>query len=118
MIEFKQIIGRGTRLYEGKDFFTVFDFVKAHYNFADPEWDGEPLPPEPPGDLDTTGEGEGGKEKPPGPVTPPGGDTPTVEKITIKLSDGKTREILHISSVLPHRAYRKRGKIFPNQTGR
>jgi type I restriction enzyme R subunit len=100
MIEFKQIIGRGTRLYEGKDFFTVFDFVKAHYNFADPEWDGEPLPPEPPGDPDTTGEGEGGKEKPPGPVTPPGGDTPTVEKITIKLSDGKTREIQHISSVM------------------
>ena len=46
MIEFKQIIGRGTRIYEGKDFFTVFDFVKAHHNFADPEWDGEPLPPD------------------------------------------------------------------------
>ena len=46
MIEFKQIIGRGTRMYEGKDFFTVFDFVKAHHNFADPEWDGEPLPPD------------------------------------------------------------------------
>ncbi|MDQ6990206.1 MAG: DEAD/DEAH box helicase family protein, partial [Mariprofundaceae bacterium] len=47
MIEFKQIVGRGTRLYEGKEFFTVFDFVKAHHNFADPEWDGEPLAPEP-----------------------------------------------------------------------
>ncbi|RBP50766.1 EcoAI/FtnUII family type I restriction enzme subunit R [Arenicella xantha] len=46
MIEFKQIIGRGTRVIEGKDFFTVYDFVKAHHNFADPEWDGEPLPPE------------------------------------------------------------------------
>ena len=100
MIEFKQIIGRGTRLYEGKDFFTVFDFVKAHYNFADPEWDGEPLEPEPPGDPSTTGEDDGGKEKPPGPDTLPGGDTPTVEKITIKLSDGKTREIQHISSVM------------------
>ena len=44
MIEFKQIIGRGTRLYEGKSFFTVYDFVKAHHNFSDPEWDGEPLP--------------------------------------------------------------------------
>ncbi|MBU2732437.1 EcoAI/FtnUII family type I restriction enzme subunit R, partial [Acidithiobacillus ferridurans] len=43
MIEFKQIIGRGTRLYEGKDFFTVYDFVKAHHHFGDPEWDGEPL---------------------------------------------------------------------------
>ncbi len=46
MIEFKQIIGRGTRLYDGKSFFTVYDFVKAHHNFSDPEWDGEPLPPE------------------------------------------------------------------------
>ncbi len=44
MIEFKQIIGRGTRMYDGKEFFTIFDFVKAHYNFSDPEWDGEPLP--------------------------------------------------------------------------
>jgi type I restriction enzyme R subunit len=43
MIEFKQIIGRGTRLYDGKDYFTVYDFVKAHLHFADPEWDGEPL---------------------------------------------------------------------------
>ena len=49
MIEFKQIIGRGTRTYEGKDFFTIWDFVKAHELFNDPEWDGEPIdPPEPP----------------------------------------------------------------------
>ena len=46
MIEFKQIIGRGTRMFDGKSFFTVYDFVKAHHNFADPEWDGEPLPPD------------------------------------------------------------------------
>src|ERR1035437_6866662 len=44
MIEFKQIIGRGTRLYDGKDYFTIFDFVKAHHHFSDPEWDGEPQP--------------------------------------------------------------------------
>ena len=29
MIEFKQIIGRGTRLFDGKDYFTIYDFVKA-----------------------------------------------------------------------------------------
>ena len=40
MIEFKQIIGRGTRLYDGKDYFTIYDFVKAHHHFTDPEWDG------------------------------------------------------------------------------
>jgi type I restriction enzyme R subunit len=48
MVEFKQIIGRGTRLYDGKDYFNVFDFVQAHKHFQDPEWDGEPEPPEPP----------------------------------------------------------------------
>lgn len=48
MIEFKQIIGRGTRMYEGKEFFTIYDFVKAHHNFADPDWDGEPIPPQDP----------------------------------------------------------------------
>jgi type I restriction enzyme R subunit len=43
MIEFKQIIGRGTRLYDGKDYFTIYDFVKAHQHFNDAEWDGEPI---------------------------------------------------------------------------
>jgi len=43
MIEFKQIIGRGTRLYDGKDYFTIYDFVQAHHHFNDPEWDGEPM---------------------------------------------------------------------------
>ena len=47
MIEFKQIIGRGTRLYDGKDYFTIYDFVKAYHHFSDPEWDGEPQAPEP-----------------------------------------------------------------------
>lgn len=45
MVEFKQIVGRGTRLFDGKDYFTVFDFVKAHAHFKDPAWDGEPLEP-------------------------------------------------------------------------
>ncbi len=42
MIEFKQIIGRGTRLFDGKDYFTIYDFVKAYHHFNDAEWDGEP----------------------------------------------------------------------------
>ena len=45
MIEFKQIIGRGTRLFDGKDYFTIYDFVKAYEHFNDPEWDGEPMEP-------------------------------------------------------------------------
>ena len=34
MIEIKQIVGRGTRLYDGKDYFTIYDFVKAHHHFS------------------------------------------------------------------------------------
>lgn len=41
MTEFKQIIGRGTRVYEGKDFFTIIDFVGATNLFYDDRWDGE-----------------------------------------------------------------------------
>jgi type I restriction enzyme, R subunit len=43
MIEFKQIIGRGTRLFDGKDYFTVYDYVSAYKHFLDPDWDGEPV---------------------------------------------------------------------------
>lgn len=46
MVEFKQIVGRGTRLFDGKDYFTIYDFVDAHHHFQDKEWDGEPLEPE------------------------------------------------------------------------
>jgi len=42
MTEFKQIIGRGTRVYDGKDFFTIIDFVGATNLFYDDEWDGLP----------------------------------------------------------------------------
>jgi len=48
MIEFKQIIGRGTRLFDGKDHFTIYDFVRAYEHFTDPDWDGEPQDPVPP----------------------------------------------------------------------
>lgn len=44
MTEFKQIIGRGTRLKPdyGKEYFTIMDFRNASRLFADPDWDGEP----------------------------------------------------------------------------
>lgn len=42
MIEFKQIVGRGTRVYDGKDYFTIVDFYGNDTKFQDPEWDGEP----------------------------------------------------------------------------
>lgn len=122
MIEFKQIIGRGTRMYDGKDYFTIYDFVKAHYNFADPEWDGEPLPGDTCqecGNSPCSCEGEGGGagegfnckvceqkpcicEKPEPEPCPDCGQRPCIceKKVVIKLSDGKTRQIKHISSAM------------------
>jgi type I restriction enzyme, R subunit len=97
MIEFKQIIGRGTRLYDGKDYFTIYDFVKAHHHFADPEWDGEPVAPEPPPEprppRGPGPDGPGGEEPPPGGSTPP----PRPAKIKIHLADGKARTIQHMA---------------------
>ncbi len=61
MIEFKQIVGRGTRLFDGKEYFTIYDFVDAYHHFADPEWDGEPIdettekPTKPPTPAGTSG---------------------------------------------------------------
>jgi len=89
IVEFKQIIGRGTRLFDGKYFFTIYDFVNASERFKDPEWDGDPeeylytdtkqkkepdVLKEPKQKLD--------KKEP-------------IPKIRIKLRDGKEREILH-----------------------
>jgi type I restriction enzyme, R subunit len=91
MIEFKQIIGRGTRLYEGKDYFTIYDFVKAHHHFSDPEWDGEPIEPEPkePEPVSTPK----GMSEPPGPGF---GPSPRPQKIKVVLADGKARTIQHM----------------------
>lgn len=88
MIEFKQIIGRGTRLYDGKDYFTIYDFVKAHHHFNDPEWDGEPIEPEP--KTPRGGGTSGGSDEPgtPGPEA-----EPRPSKIKVKLADGKARTI-------------------------
>lgn len=47
MVEFKQIVGRGTRLFDGKDYFTIYDFYDNHTKFQDADWDGEPQDPEP-----------------------------------------------------------------------
>jgi type I restriction enzyme, R subunit len=105
LIEFKQIIGRGTRLFEGKSYFTIYDFVDAYKHFADPEWDGEPLPPEeepcpvcgnfpcscPPKAASPLPrprlDGEDGDET----------DEPKrAKRLRIKLADGKEREIQHM----------------------
>ncbi len=45
MVEFKQIVGRGTRLFDEKYYFTIYDFVGASDKFDDPDWDGPPVCP-------------------------------------------------------------------------
>ncbi len=94
MIEFKQIIGRGTRLYDGKDYFTIYDFVKAHHHFNDPEWDGEPIEPEPtrndqPYPPPQNPQIKGMHEKAPA-------DYVKKQKIKVRLADGKARTIQHM----------------------
>ena len=88
MIEFKQIIGRGTRLYDDKYYFTIHDFVNASEKFQDPEWDGEPVEPEPT------------EPREPRPSQPRPERPPRPEVIRIKLSDGKERSIQHMEQTL------------------
>ena len=85
IVEFKQIIGRGTRLFDGKYFFTIYDFVNASARFNDPEWDGEPIEPivkDP---------------QPPKPdiVVEPGETFVKPDKVKIKLANGKEFQITH-----------------------
>lgn len=99
MIEFKQIIGRGTRTFDGKDFFTIYDYVDAYKHFADPEWDGEPIEVEdnpdgykaPLNTQEDPAEPENIEEVE---TTLTGGS----KKVKIRLKDGKEREIQHMIS--------------------
>ncbi|WP_374548753.1 EcoAI/FtnUII family type I restriction enzme subunit R [Flavobacterium sp.] len=111
MIEFKQIIGRGTRLFDGKDYFTIYDFVKAHHHFSDPEWDGEPEEPETseprpkPQPCDVCGHRPCicTQEPPPEPCPVCGysycrcDNTPR-RMVKVKLADGKVRQFQHMIS--------------------
>ena len=113
IIEFKQIVGRGTRLFEGKEFFTIYDFVDAYQRFSDPEWDGEPaledpckvcgeIPcvceKEPPRPCPECGESPCICIEEPPPPCEKCGQSPCVcpKKVKIKLKDGKEREIQHM----------------------
>lgn len=117
IIEFKQIIGRGTRLFDGKEYFTIYDFVDAYKHFSDPEWDGEPIEEvcskcgqnpcicenKPPKECSVCGQNPCICEKPPK-ICPVCGKYPCEcenqpkRKLKIKLRDGKEREIKHMIS--------------------
>jgi type I restriction enzyme R subunit len=117
MIEFKQIIGRGTRLYDGKDYFTIHDFVRAYEHFNDEEWDGEPLEPdpcprcgrapcvcitEPPALCPTCEQVPCVCPKEPPETCPDCGEYPCVcqkqRRVKVKLADGKERLLQHMSA--------------------
>ena len=110
MIEFKQIIGRGTRLFDGKDYFTIYDFVKAHHHFSDPEWDGEPEQPETPEPRPQPQSCQYCAQRPcicarePEPVCEVCGyvmcrcDIPPRRMVKVKLADGKVRQFQHMVS--------------------
>lgn len=104
MVEFKQIVGRGTRIFENKDFFTIVDFTGATNLFYDKEWDGLPEeeeetdydsgqdePQEKPDnkkkdqskDVDKNNTGEKTEEKP-------------KEKIVVKLSNGRELKVTDV----------------------
>ena len=87
MTEFKQIIGRGTRMREqdGKTHFMVMDFRNVTSLFADPDWDG-PVEVDPGFDPERPVEPKPPQPKPP--VTPPQNDKPIIDK------DGCKVEIL------------------------
>ncbi len=107
MIEFKQIIGRGTRIYEGKYYFTIWDFVRAYEKYSQPDWDGEPVCPKCGNNPCTCA------SKPSRPYTPPT-DKPTTrcgedddftdelpkEKLEIVLPDHRVRHIRFVNSVM------------------
>ena len=114
VIEFKQIVGRGTRLFDGKEFFTIYDFVDAYQKFNDPEWDGPPLEPElckkcgqnpceceyvPPQPCPICEQRPCVCEKQPPPCEKCG-QRPCVckKKVKIRLRNGKEREIQHMVS--------------------
>ncbi len=90
IIEFKQIVGRGTRLFDDKNFFTIYDFVNASERFKDPEWDGEPIEPVETDPRPIKNEPYEMKE--------PEQDFEEIEprvKIKVKLANGKEQQIEH-----------------------
>ena len=69
IIEFKQILGRGTRLFDNKYYFTLYDYVGASAHFQDDDWDGKQVCPVCGNFPCSCGKGGGGGE--PRPTPPP-----------------------------------------------
>jgi len=99
MVEFKQIVGRGTRLFEGKDFFTIIDFSEeASEKFYDPEWDGLPEEEETGNTGGNTGGGGGNTGGDTGGEPPIVDPPPRPGKIVIELSNGRKLKVIDVET--------------------
>jgi len=95
MVEFKQIVGRGTRVFDGKDYFTIVDFRGASNKFYDADWDGEPELPEEPNPP------KGVRERDPEPYNGGAGETTAggeekPAKLTVKLSQQRELKVIDV----------------------
>jgi len=97
MTEFKQIIGRGTRVFDGKDYFTIIDFTGATNLFYDPAWDGDQVvdaPSNPPDKkhitdpIDDLPGDQGWVEETP----------PPLQKLRVKLANHKEIRVINIET--------------------
>ena len=115
MIEFKQIVGRGTRVYDDKDYFTIVDFYGNDAKFQDPEWDGDPVAVEKPTvnvdpeptvvDDPVYPAPDDGTSRVNEPEPEWNGDSATTcgpdkQKTVVRLADGKARSIQFTSETL------------------
>ena len=98
MIEFKQIIGRGTRVFGSKRYFTIIDFVGASKNFYDPQWDGETKDEDIEEINYTTEENKKTKHSQEPPSESEKTSRPRAEKIKIELTGDRITDIQTISS--------------------
>ena len=104
MTEFKQIVGRGTRVHEDtkKFYFTLIDFRGATSHFADPDFDGDPVqiyepgedePIAPPDDAPITSEGDDA-------IPPtPGEDETIIDRPVLPLSPGEGQRKIYVDGV-------------------
>lgn len=95
VVEFKQIVGRGTRVFEGKDFFTIIDFTGATNLFYDDEWDG------PAEETEVVEPGKNKKKKEDNPedkLDPPvvNEDPPRNERLEVQLSNGRRLKVVDV----------------------
>ena len=106
MTEFKQIVGRGTRVHEDtrKFYFTLMDFRGATNHFADPDFDGEPVQIYEPGEFDPI--------MPPDDLAPPTGSDEPIPPVP-----GPDERVVDAPDITLQPGARSRGKVYVDGVG-